>query len=530
MYSIPMDISSQHYRRKIQELTLLFEISQLLDGSPDIKNITQPLLESMAENMGMHRGTITLVNRNTQEITIQAGYGMTDKEISKGIYHVGEGITGKVVQTGEPVVVPNISRDPQFLDKTGTRGEGKKDLSFICVPIKIGKDTVGTLSADRLFADDISLDEDVRLLSIVASMISQALKLRQQLEEDKATLLKEKERLQKQLEERFQPSNIIGNSQAMQEVYDLINQVSRSEATVLIRGQSGTGKELVAHAIHYNSFRADKPFIKVNCAALPESIIESELFGHEKGAFTGAMTTRKGRFELADGGTIFLDEIGELTPMTQVKLLRVLQEREIERVGGVETIKVNVRVVTATNRSLEEEIEKNTFREDLFYRLNVFPIHIPPLKDRKSDIMLLADHFVEKYSSRNHKEVKRISSPAIDLLMSYHWPGNVRELENCMERSVLLSSDQVIHSYHLPPSLQSADSSNTRNASTLQEALDQLEEEMIREALKTARGNRAKAARELGLTERIIGLRVEKFQIDCSIYKTKMSGQLYNNT
>ncbi|MDC7219343.1 MAG: nif-specific transcriptional activator NifA [Spirochaetales bacterium] len=524
-----MDISSQHYRRKIQELTLLFEISQLLDGNPDIKTVIQPLLESLAENMGMHRGTITLANRTTQEITIQGAFGMTDEEISKGTYHLGEGITGRVVASGEPVIVPDISKDKSFLNRTGTR-EDDKIVSFICVPIKVGSETLGTLSVDRLFADNISLDEDVRLLSIIGSMIAQALKLRQQLEEEKTALVEEKERLQKQLQERFQPSNIIGSSQAMQEVYDLIGQVSRSEATVLVRGQSGTGKELVAHAIHYNSFRADKPFIKVNCAALPESIIESELFGHEKGAFTGAMATRKGRFELADGGTIFLDEIGELTPMTQVKLLRVLQEREIERVGGVETIKVNVRVVAATNRSLEEEIQKGNFREDLFYRLNVFPIHIPPLKERKSDIIQLADHFVEKYAERNHKTVKRISSPAIDLLMSYHWPGNVRELENCMERSVLLSSDQVIHSYHLPPSLQSAESSGTRSASTLQEALDQLEEEMIREALKTARGNRAKAARELGLTERIMGLRVDKFKIDCTHYKTKMSGTQTSNT
>jgi Nif-specific regulatory protein len=526
-----MDISSQHYRRKIQELTLLFEISQLLDGNPDIKSVVQPLLESMAENMGMHRGTITLVNRTTQEISIEAAYGMTDEEIRKGTYHVGEGITGRVVATGEPVIVPNVSQDPSFLNRTGTRGEdNQKDLSFICVPIKIGPQAVGSLSVDRLFASDISLDDDVRLLSIVASMIAQALKLRQQMEEEKAALVEEKERLQKQLQERFQPSNIIGRSQAMQEVYDLIAQVSRSEATVLVRGQSGTGKELVAHAIHFNSFRADKPFIKVNCAALPESIIESELFGHEKGAFTGAMASRKGRFELADGGTIFLDEIGELSPMTQVKLLRVLQEREIERVGGVETIKVNVRVVAATNRLLEEEIQKGNFREDLFYRLNVFPIHIPCLRDRKSDVMQLADHFVEKYAEKNHKTIKRISSPAIDLLMSYHWPGNVRELENCVERAVLLSSDQVIHSYHLPPSLQSAESSGTRSASTLQEALDQLEEEMIREALKSARGNRAKAARELGLTERIMGLRVDKFNIDCVSYKTKMSGTVSGDT
>ena len=230
----------------------------------------------------------------------------------------------------------------------------KKDVSFIIVPIKIGNETIGTLSVDRLFAENISLEEDLRLLSIISSMIAQAVKLRRSIQEERQRLLEENSRLQHELEEKFRPSNIIGNSRAMQEVFDLIAQVSKSEATVLIRGESGTGKELVAHAIHYNSLRTDKPFIKVNCAALPETVIESELFGHEKGAFTGAIQTRKGRFEQADGGTIFLDEIGDLSPTTQVKLLRVLQEKEFERVGGNDTIRCNVRIITATNRNLEE--------------------------------------------------------------------------------------------------------------------------------------------------------------------------------
>jgi len=523
MYGFFMsDINSQHYRRKIKELTLLFEISQLLNSSQDISDLTYPILETIAETMGMHRGTLSILNRKNKQIAINAAYGLSDVEKSKGIYKPGEGITGKVVKTGEPIVIPDISTEPDFLDKTGSRKDSqKKGIAFICVPMKIENEVLGTLSVDRLFADDISLDEDLRLLTIIASMISRSMRQMQLLQEEKEQLQEEAQRLQRQLEERFQPTNIIGSSQAMQQVYDLIQQVSRSEATVLIRGESGTGKELVAQAIHFNSLRADKPFIKVNCAALPESIIESELFGHEKGAFTGAESTRKGRFELAHGGTIFLDEIGELTPMTQVKLLRVLQEREIERVGGTETIKVNVRVLTATNRALEKEIENGTFREDLYYRLNVFPIHLPPLKERKSDIIQLADHFIEKNNERNHKSVRRISSPAIDLLMSYHWPGNVRELENCIERAVLLSTDQVIHSFHLPPSLQSADSSNTRMKLTLKDAVEKLEEEMIRESLKTCKGNRAKAARELGITERIMGLRVEKFDIDTVNYKVK---------
>jgi Nif-specific regulatory protein len=513
-------INFRHYQRKIKELTLLFEISQILDQSMDLNKVINPVLESIAENMELNRGTITLLNRQTGEIVIESAYGLSEDEKRKGIYKLGEGVTGKVVQTGQPIVINDISKDPSFLNRTGTRkSPEQKKMAFICVPIKIGKESVGAFSVDRNLTEDTVLDEDVRLLSIIASMVARAVRLRQKSQEEKQKLLEENTRLQRQLEEKFQPENIIGRSQVMQEVYSLIAQVSKSDATVFIRGESGTGKELVANAIHFNSLRSNQPFIKVNCAALPESVIESELFGHEKGAFTGAVNTRKGRFELADNGTIFLDEIGELSPVLQVKLLRVLQEREIERVGGIKTIKVNVRIITATNRNLEEEMKTGKFREDLYYRLNVFPIHIPPLRERKSDIIQLADFFIDKYNRKNNKDIKRISSPAIDLFMSYHWPGNVRELENIVERAVLLSSDQVLHAYHLPPSLQSAESSDTGIHTTLEEAVNKLEEEMIREALKSARGNKVKAATILGITERIIGLRVEKFAIDCSHYK-----------
>jgi Nif-specific regulatory protein len=284
------------------------------------------------------------------------------------------------------------------------------------------------------------------------------------------------------------------------------------------------GKELVANAVHYNSLRARKPFVKVNCAALPETIIESELFGHEKGAFTGALAERKGRFELAEGGSIFLDEIGDFSPATQIRMLRVLQEREFERVGGSATIRADVRIIAATNRDLEQLIAGGRFRQDLYYRLNVFPIHVPPLRERRSDILLLADHFVEKYSRANHKSVRRISTPAIDMLVAYHWPGNVRELENCIERAVLLTSDDVIHGHHLPPTLQTAEASGTAIRGTLREGLDNVEREMIVEALKSARGNMAKAARQLAITERLFGLRVRKFGIDYRRFRTARPG------
>ncbi len=511
----------EHYKRKLKELSALYEISQELDRSTDLGQVMAPVLPTLGETLGLERGVITLFNRQAERIQIDAAYGLSSEERKRGQYRPGEGIVGRVIQTGEPAVVEDILSDPAFLNRTGRRQDQiKAGTAYLCVPIKIESETIGALSVERGGESEIDLEEDVQLLTIISSMVAQAVKLRRRVEEEKERLGQENARLQRELKDKFKPDNILGNSQAMQEVFDLIQQVSRSDATVLIRGESGTGKELVAHALHYNSLRAAKPFIKVNCAALPETVIESELFGHEKGAFTSAVSKRMGRFEMAHGGTIFLDEIGDLAPTIQVKLLRVLQEREFERVGGTETIKTNVRVIAATNRPLEEAMNEGSFREDLYYRLNVFPIHIPPLRDRKSDIILLADAFAERYARLNGKTIKRISTPAIELFMSYHWPGNVRELENCIERAVLLSSNGVIHGNHLPPSLQSAESTGTLSAATLPEALGALEKELIQDALKSSRGNMAKAARILGLTERKMGLRVEKYRIDPRHFRT----------
>ncbi|MFL5534184.1 MAG: sigma-54 interaction domain-containing protein [Gemmatimonadales bacterium] len=306
----------------------------------------------------------------------------------------------------------------------------------------------------------------------------------------------------------------MGASGPMRQLFESVARVASSNTTVLIRGESGTGKELVAQAIHLHSPRAKKPFIKVNCAALPETLVESELFGYERGAFTGAVQRKKGRFDLANGGTLFLDEIGELSPATQVKLLRVLQEREFERVGGTESVPVDVRVIAATNRDLEKALADSSFREDLYYRLNVFPIFIPPLRARKADVLPLADHFIEKYAREHGKSIRRISTPAIDLLSSYHWPGNVRELENTIERAVLLADGEVIHGYHLPPTLQTADGTATVVSTSLDGAVAAFERSLIEDALKTARGNRSRAARLLGSTQRVISYKVRKYGID----------------
>lgn len=500
--------------QKENEIALLLKVSSILDSSMDLKEVLTPVLTIIAEELGIKRGSLALLNRESGEITIESAYGLSHAQMERGRYKIGEGITGKVFQTGRPAIIPRISEEPEFLDKTKSRIRDGGDFSFLCIPIKLENKVIGAICADKHLTDSRPLSHYTHLLSIVASMIAQAVRLRQIVQEERHKIIEENTRLQEELRSRFKPENIIGNSQSMQGVYTLIEQVSQSDATVLIRGESGTGKELVAHAIHYHSARAGKPFVKVSCAALPEGIIESELFGHEKGAFTGAISARKGRFELADEGTLFLDEIGDLSVNLQVKLLRVLQEKEFERVGGVKTIQVNVRVIAATNRDLEILMEQGKFRQDLYYRLNVFPIHIPPLRERKTDILLLADYFVEQYSKKNSKSVRRISTPAIDMLMAYHWPGNVRELENCMERAVLLTKDDVIHGHHLPPTLQTAEASGTMFKGRLRVVLGNVERELILDALKSARGNQAQAAKLLGITERIMGLRVKKYGID----------------
>ena len=498
--------------RHTREIDLLGEVSRLLDHSVDLREVAGPMLEALSTHMDMKYATLTLLNRKTGEILIEASHGLSAQQAQRGRYKLGEGVTGQVALSGKPSVIPRTSESPLFLDKT-QRGK-RPDTSFICVPIKAEQEVAGTLSADRAFDPAADLQQDVRLLTIIASMIAQAVKLRRTLQESQERLAEENARLKEELKQRFRPANIVGNSHEMQIVYDQIAQVSKSAASVLIEGETGTGKELVAHAIHYNSPRADKPFIKAHCAALPESVIESELFGHEKGAFTGAVAERKGRFELAHGGSLLLDEIGDVPASIQIKLLRVLQEREFERVGGTKTIKVDVRVIAATNKDLRALVQQGKFREDLFFRLHVFPIYVPPLRKRKADIVLLADHFLQKYAQENGKDVRRLSSAVIDMLMSYHWPGNVRELENCIERAVLVAEGNVIHPYHLPPTLQTAEASGSPVTGSLKSLVGAYERDLIRDALKSTRGNIASAARALGTTPRILGYKIKGYQID----------------
>lgn len=504
---------------QVAQLKTLEQIGQVLSESANLKESLHRVLEMLERRHAFVRSAITLLQEDLKELHIEAASGLSESG-RRARYHLGEGITGRVVQSGKPIVVPQISREPLFLNRADQRKELKRrELTFICVPITVKGETVGALGVDLLFKKNLDYDATVRFLSVVATMISQLIRTQRLLQDERRRRVEESDHLLRELKDRYDFSNIIGTSSVMKQVYEQVAQVARANTTVLIRGESGTGKELIAHAIHYNSRRAQKPFIKVSCAALPETLIESELFGYEKGAFTGAQTRKQGRFEMAHGGTLFLDEIGDLDPLTQVKLLRVLQTQEFERLGGMETIKVNVRLIVATNKDLERAMSEGTFRDDLYYRLNVFTIFVPPLRERKPDILLLADHFLEKYSGEHNKNIKRISTPAIDMLMAYHWPGNVRELENAIERAAVVCDGNVIHSYHLPPTLQTGEASGTMMSVSLDEAVAAYEKDLIQDALKTSRGNRAKAARLLDTTERIIGYKVRKYSINCSRFR-----------
>jgi Nif-specific regulatory protein len=412
--------------RDARRLSTLLEVSQALSGTLNLKSGMQRVLQTLIRQHSVVRGMVTLLRDG--ELHVEAVEGFEDR--ARAIrFKVGEGITGKVVESGRPIVVPRVSKEPAFLNLAPRRpDQGKQELSFICVPIMLNRQAVGTLAVDLRFKAERDYDSSVKFFGIVSGLLAQALNVQRQVEDERRRLLDENTHLRQELRERYDFSNIIGTSGPTRQMYEQVAQVAQTNTTVLIRGESGTGKELIAHAIHYNSLRAKKPFVKVSCAALPDTLIESELFGYEKGAFTGASARKKGRFEMAEGGTLFLDEIGDINLSTQVKLLRVLQEREFERLGGTETVKVNVRMIAATNKDMEKAIADGTFREDLYYRLNVFTIFVPPLRDRKADLLLLADHFLEKFSREHGKVIKRISTPAIDMLMAYHWPGNVREL------------------------------------------------------------------------------------------------------
>ena len=493
------------------EIEVLKEITSAVVRERNVRLLLEQVLEILERRMGMIRGTFCLLEGD--ELRIEATTkALNAEERANGHYRLGEGITGIVALTGRPEVVPDIRKDRRFLNRTGARGTADA-VSFVCVPlVRLGQ-VIGTLSVDRTMRGDTgSLVQDVTLLGIIANITAEAAAVCREECAEREALVEENRRLRDMLSNN--PGELVGNCREMRSVYEQIRQVAPSEATVLVRGASGTGKELVARAIQALSPRKDRPFVVLNCAALPEALVESELFGHETGAFTDARELRIGRAEAANGGTLFLDEIGDLSVPVQVKLLRFLQDRTFSRVGSNVELKSDVRFIAATSRNLEELMEKKLFREDLYYRLSVFPIAIPDLAHRTGDIVLLAEHFLAKMNVKYGKQVSRISSPAVNMLQAYSWPGNVRELENCIERAVLTAKDDCIHAYNLPPSLQTPefaeDPFRPEDTMTLDEQLAAVERRILENALSRNGGNKSAAGRELGVSPRMMNYRMRR--------------------
>jgi len=512
--------------REQLDLDVLNAVSLKIGSTLELDDVFNTIMAILADRLGMRRGTLVLAEGSGMRIV--AAHGLTSEEIERGRYAIGEGITGRVVDSGMPIVVADTRSDPLFLNRTGARSSESGPLSFICVPLKYGNTTIGTLSADKDYTNAETLNRDKRLLMIVGSFIAQAVKINETIRRERAQLVQENIVLREELRSKYQFDNMVGTSPAIRKVFETVAMVARSRATVLIRGETGTGKDLVARAIHYNSPRRDKPCVRISCAALTESLLESELFGHVKGAFTGAFEDKKGRFELADGGTLFLDEVGDMSEALQVKLLRVLQERQFEPVGSGQTISVDVRVVAATNRNLEEDVANGTFREDLYYRLNVVPIYLPPLRERRDDIPLLIRHFIDKYARDNQKEITSLASDALDMLLRYAWPGNVRELESCIEMAVVMAPGNRLTADLLPPKLRLSASAQPQltTEKAIEQAINSLswpgtglyaklvpavEKALIQRALTETDGVKLKAAHVLGMNRNTLHKKVLEF-------------------
>ncbi len=518
-------------------LVTMYEVSKILSSSLELSKTLRQVLNVISVHLRMQRGVISQFFSDQNKLMIIAAVGLQADEIDRGQFEVGEGITGRIFQTGIPAIVPDVAQEPLFLNRTGSLSQMEDaPISFLGVPIKLGRETIGVLSFQReQSAKPHRFQSDIQLLGMVANLIGQTIRLHSEIARDREQLMQEKFMLQKELVKKYSLDNVIGYSKRMQDVFAYVHQAAPGRSTILLRGESGTGKEVIARSIHYLSPRKEKPFIKVNCAALSESLLESELFGHEKGAFTGALQERKGRFEQADGGTLFLDEIGDISAAFQVKLLRVLQEHEFERVGGNRTIKVNVRLICATNRNLEDMVSKGEYRSDLYFRINVISIHLPPLRERREDIPYLVEKILGSFNRDNGTKIG-ITPEAMQVLSQCHWPGNVRELENCVERFATMAHSNLIREVDIPCQTNHCLSSTLWKyqpngvvipiapvidipSNPMVPTEDAMEPENITErdqlvqAMERSGWVQAKAARLLNLTPRQMGYALKKYNI-----------------
>ena len=519
-----------------KEINLLYEIAVLLTSTTEINESVEKAMRRLKQHGYLERCALFRKKEDADELELLNSIDLEPYQKKMATYRFGEGATGLAAKSREPIVIENIHNNINYLNKMGNIST--QMVSYVAVPLLQEDEVIGVISANIGKNSPLNFDEIVRMLTIVGSLFVGALKVQQTITKEKESLSELKTYYKEEMQKDYNFENIVGRSTRMQQVFGMINTVAPTDATILIRGETGTGKELIATAIHNLSRRQNGPFIKLNCAAISETLLESELFGHEKGAFTDAREMRKGRFELADGGTLFLDEIGDITPALQVKLLRILQEQEFERVGGTKTIKTNVRLVAATNRNLEEMVRKGEFREDLFYRLNVIPINLPPLRERYEDVKLLIEHYLHRFM-KEHRKNMHFTKGAMELLLDYPWPGNIRELQNTMERIVLICPDGEIQpemlAHVLPFNYQKlymqnepapspmapmphvpthSYESHTSSAPMTKKTLQELEKESIIQALIDSHGIQTKAARALGMSARQIGYKIKQYGIE----------------
>ena len=523
---------------RAQELLLMHEVMRLVGRSLSPETVLREMLHLMSELLGLNRGRIVLREPESAQARIQHAYGLTRAEAQRGRYAVGEGITGRVLATGQPALVQDIDNEPLFLFRSVRRAElPPETVAFIALPITAKGQTLGVLACHRIRSRQRHLNDDLALLRVLATLAGQLLQLQQLVSEQTSQLEARNTQLAHALQTHAARYGLIGSSPALLQALSELEQVSQASVSVLLLGESGTGKELFARAVHLASGRRDHPFIKVNCAAIPETLFESELFGHEKGAFTGAVAARPGWFEQADGGTLFLDEIGELPLGLQSKLLRTLQEGTLVRLGGRREQRVNVRLVAATHRDLSAVVQAGRFRQDLYYRLNVIPIGLPSLRERREDIQALALHFVSRANQAHQRNVN-LTPEALQALTHQDWPGNIRELGNFIERLVLLSEHSAVTQPHLLRLLRQSQNSGQAGAPPMRvrppgpagwpEAAAAADEAspaplvrdyqsvhahpvaQLQQALQQHHGNQSRAAQSLGLTLRQFAYRLRK--------------------
>lgn len=517
---------------------ILIQVGHILTEGMDLEYLFRKIMNLLGQELQIQVGILNLLEKEKETLNIEVSWGLTEEEKDRGSYHLGEGITGLVAQQGKTIGVPDIRDADAFASKTGfvARLDQDKRYCFICAPLIIGSKVLGALSITKEYINDDNYKADLRFTEMISSSIAKTVYIHLLFREEKLKLEAENQALRDRLQTRYHFQNIIANSSKMKKMLEMVEQIADSNATVMVRGESGTGKELIANAIHYNSPRRKNAFIKINCAALPDTLLESELFGHVKGAFTGAYRDKQGKFLQADGGTIFLDEIGDTSPLMQVKLLRVLQEKEFEPIGSEKTVKIDVRILAATNKNLEEAVEKGEFRQDLYYRLNVVPLLIPPLRERREDIAFLADHFMRKYNQENGKAIRGLDPHALKVLTNYDWPGNVRELENIIEYGIVIEQGPYItlsslqlpnkKQYELPMTFHeiiqekeltleasSISAISPKSPVKLKQIMEQFEKGILKQALDQFEQNRSVTARHLGINRVSLINKIKKYRL-----------------